>query len=98
MDYNIDQQYNITFHVLYNIIFSVLYTAQGEVVDYSLHLLPAGLSAVVGDVIPQEVGEGERRGGRKRRRRRRKGMMAGVSLSLEGKRGFKVRLICSSKK
>lgn len=48
--------------------------------DHSVHLLPAGLSAVTGEVVPWQP--------------RRKGqVMRGVTLALEGRKEFKVRMI-----
>ena len=62
-------------------VFLTLHTpplpVQGGLVDHSVHLLPAGLAAASGEVVPWQS-------------RPQGSIMVGVTLALEGSRGFKV--------
>ena len=48
--------------------------------DFSVHLLPAGLSAVTGEVVPWQP-------------RREGQVMRGVTLALEGRKEYKVKMV-----
>ena len=52
-------------------------SSQGELVDHTLHLLPAGLAAGSGEVVPWKP-------------RLEGPILAGVSITLEGSKSFKV--------
>lgn len=55
----------------------MVFPLQGELVDYSVHLLPAGLAAASGEVVPWKP-------------RLQGQIMVGVTVAVEGSRDFKV--------